>query len=309
MKNGRKLGRLVEELLELSRLEAQKASLKEQPTPLVSFCRQLFSAYHSGAALKAIDYSFHSELPEDAHFWVDRNRLEKVINNLLSNALKFTPKEGRVQLTASIQEEDGPAPQLLITVTDTGRGIPPEDLPHIFERYFQTRREGISTEGGAGIGLALSKELAQLMNGSLSVESEWGQGARFCLRLPARKATPAKETEGFDPVAEPVFPDEQKAGSPAAVPSNDDGSPRSKVLIVEDNRDMQQLLLQLLADEYDCILANHGAEAWAVLEAENTTVQDIELILSDVMMPEMDGYTLLEKIKTIRAGRNCRLSC
>ena len=71
----------------------------------------------------------------------------------------------------------------------------------------------------------------------------------------------------------------------------------TKVLIVEDNRDMQQLLKQLLADEYDCILANHGAEAWALLEAENTAVQDIELILSDVMMPEMDGYTLLEKIK------------
>nr|HQU61435.1 response regulator [Saprospiraceae bacterium] len=89
----------------------------------------------------------------------------------------------------------------------------------------------------------------------------------------------------------------QKAESLAAVPHNDNGSPRSKVLIVEDNRDMQQLLLQLLADEYDCILANHGAEAWSLLEAENTAVQDIELILSDVMMPEMDGYTLLEKVK------------
>ena len=297
LKNGRKLGRLVEELLELSRLEAQKASLKEQPTPLVPFCRQLFSAYHSGAALKAIDYSFHSDLPGDAHFWVDRNRLEKVINNLLSNALKFTPKGEKVRLAVGIQKGGEPAPQLLITVTDTGRGIPPEDLPHIFDRYFQTQREGIATEGGTGIGLALSKELAQLMNGNLSVESEWGQGARFCLRLPAREALPEQGTEHFNSVQEAVSLNGQKAESLAAVPHNDNGSPRSKVLIVEDNRDMQQLLLQLLADEYDCILANHGAEAWSLLEAENTAVQDIELILSDVMMPEMDGYTLLEKVK------------
>ncbi|WP_170110308.1 hybrid sensor histidine kinase/response regulator transcription factor [Flavilitoribacter nigricans] len=290
LNNAGKLGRLVEELLELSSLEAQKATLKKTSTPLVLFCRQLFSAYESGAALKDIDYRFHTELEEEAHFLIDRKRLEKIINNLLSNALKFTPNGGKIRM--SLTRENA---QLLIDVQDSGRGIPPEDMAHLFDRYFQTRRDDIATEGGTGIGLALSRELALLMEGDLTVESEWGAGARFSLRFPAIVAMPTEDSRAFVPHIGDTTEGERAAVIAAAHPTPN-GS-KTKILIVEDNPDMQEFIHHLLAGHYECILANHGAEAWTWLEEEDPRIMDIALILSDVMMPEMDGYTLLEKIK------------
>ncbi len=286
LNNAGKLSGLVEELLELSSLEAKKTSLKETPTPLAPFCRRLFSAYEPGAALKDIDYRFHSTLEESANFLLDRNRLEKIINNLLSNALKFTPEKGSVRMGL---RREGTA--LLITVEDNGRGIPPEDLPHLFERYFQTRRDDIATEGGTGIGLALSRELAQLMQGQLSVESQWGAGACFTLRLPAREAPPEAKPAPLPEITETAAREVQPV-----IPAAGNG-PKTKIMVVEDNPDMQELIHTLLADSYDCVLANNGAEAWSWLEMENPEIADIELILSDVMMPEMNGYTLLERVK------------
>ncbi len=290
LNNAGKLGRLVEELLELSSLEAKKATLKETATPLSLFCRQLFGAYEAGAAVKQIDYRFHSELEEDAHFCIDRKRLEKIVNNLLSNALKFTPNGGTIRMR--LRRE---AAHLLIEVEDSGRGIPPEDLPHLFDRYFQTRRDDIATEGGTGIGLALSKELAHLMQGDLTVESEWGAGACFTLRFPAKDAAPEAQPSVFQEGSEEAVQAEDAFSAPPLPATG--GAPKTKLLVVEDNPDMQQLIRSLLADQYDCVLARNGAEAWTWLLEENADIDDIELILSDVMMPEMDGYTLLEKIK------------
>jgi signal transduction histidine kinase/DNA-binding response OmpR family regulator len=289
LKNAGKLGKLVEELLELSGLEANKDKLKEVPTPLAPFCRQLFSAYESGAALKQIECRFHTELAEDAHFLADRKRLEKIINNLLSNALKFTPKGGTIQMRLHLDEE-----QLLIEVEDTGRGIPAEDLPYLFDRYFQTRRDDIATEGGTGIGLALSKELALLMQGNLSVTSEWGVGTCFALRFPAKKAAGGAESLSSNS-PEAIAMEEYL--EPVAMVSSGANGAKPKLLIVEDNIDMQQLIQTILHENYDCVLVENGAAAWNLLESEAQQVGDIELILSDVMMPEMDGYTLLEKIK------------
>lgn len=293
LNNAGKLGRLVEELLELSSLEAKKATLKEMATPLSLFCRQLFGAYESGAALKNINYRFHSDLAEDEYFLVDRKRLEKIVNNLLSNALKFTPSGGTIQMRLRREAE-----QLQIEVQDSGRGVPQEDLPYLFDRYFQTRRDNIATEGGTGIGLALAKELAQLMQGDLTVKSEWGAGACFALRFPAKEAAPEEQSAVLSTDSEVIIHEGQAVLAPP-VPSAAD-TPKTKVLIVEDNPDMQQLIHTLLADRYDCILADNGAEAWTWLQEESQHIENIELILSDVMMPEMDGYTLLEKIKAHR---------
>ncbi|WP_421947048.1 ATP-binding protein [Phaeodactylibacter xiamenensis] len=288
LNNAGKLSRLIEELLELSRLEAKKAELKEVPTPLAAFCRQLFAAYESGAHLKHIEYQLECELEEDALYLIDRNRFEKIINNLLSNALKFTPKNGAITMRSRQA-----AGNLVIEVTDSGRGIPGEDLPHIFDRYFQTRKTEIATEGGTGIGLALSQEMAELMNGAITVDSKWGEGASFVLTFPAKRAEGEKAAHPLLSKPIPVRSFPETVERPASL----NGSGHPKVLIVEDNPDMQQLLLELLSDTYHCQVANHGAEAWSWLESKSAEVQDIELIVSDVMMPEMDGYTLLEKIK------------
>jgi signal transduction histidine kinase/DNA-binding response OmpR family regulator/streptogramin lyase len=288
LNNAGKLSRLIEELLELSRLEAKKAELKEVPTPLAAFCRQLFAAYESGAHLKNIEYLLEYELQEEALYLIDRNRFEKIINNFLSNALKFTPRNGGITMRSRQIEE-----KLVIEVADSGRGIPEEDLPYVFDRYFQTRKTEIATEGGTGIGLALSQEMAELMDGTITVESKWGEGTTFTLTLPAKLAEAEKTAPPLlsKPIPARSFPETVKG------PASPNGSGQPKVLIVEDNPDMQQLLLELLSETYHCQIANHGAEAWSWLESNSAEVQGIELIVSDVMMPEMDGYTLLEKIK------------
>ena len=327
-KNAVRLQALVEELLELSRLDAGKAKPSPQATALHPYCRQLFSAFESGAQIKNINYSLDYQAPEEAQLLIDRKRVGKIVNNLISNALKFTPAGGEVKVgiyfnTVPIslklrqtRENSTMASSLSICVSDTGRGIPDEDLPHIFDRYFQTKNSKISREGGTGIGLALSKELANLMDGSLSVESEWGKGSTFLLRIPVEEVEHADEvvqehmSADIDPGPEQAthitFEDAaiKPISSPVPTTGPTEKVEKPKILLVEDNTDMQQLISGLLSDHYRYVIAQNGAEAWKLLQEESSVVQDISLIISDVMMPEMDGYTLLEHIKAHQRWRN-----
>lgn len=293
--NGRKLSSLVEELLELSRLEAGKTELLETPAVFYLWCRQIFSAFESQAAMKRIDFQFDFQADREAVLLFDRKRLEKILNNLISNALKFTAQGGVVEFSVKAQStENETLVPLDIRVRDTGRGIPPEDLPHVFERYFQTKRDDIPRGGGTGIGLALARELVQWMKGELQVESEWGKGSTFYLQLSLKKA--AKNavlaiSEEQQPLPKVVF--ENKAASFVA----SDGPGKDKLLIVEDNPDMQALLRTLLSGKYDLTLAGDGQEAWELLQGQTGLTDSFDLILSDVMMPRMDGYELLAKLK------------
>ena len=305
--NAGKLIGLIEELLELSQLESGQLELDNTPVQMNLFLKQLMSAYESMATIKEIDLILDDQLKESKSVLLDRNHLSRILNNLLSNALKFTPKGGKVKCEVrnrKLEDEthkpiDGEVSDFLeILVTDTGRGIPPEDLPHIFDRYFQTRREDIPKEGGTGIGLALSRELARLMGGRLEVESEWGKGSTFSLYLPIQWAaapstgTIADTLEAFEIESKDVH------SKPVSLQKVDtSGLTKANILIVEDNPDMQQLLLSILQNSYNCRLANNGLEAWTLLDKEETRAQDVDLILSDIMMPQMDGYALLEHIK------------
>ncbi|MCB0638123.1 MAG: response regulator [Lewinella sp.] len=287
--NAHRLSELVEELLELSRIEAGKRRPSFHPINVNQFLRQLFFAYESAAKDKALQYHLSSQLADELQLLIDRKSLEKIINNLLSNALKFTPRGGRIELQASGQRA-GESPdepyQLRITVTDTGRGIPPEDLPHIFDRYYQSRHQQLATDGGSGIGLALAKELAGLMRGRLSVESRWGHGTSFVLTFPALPA-PAV-----------VAPTPDEAPPPSAQPAlTTRAATRPQVLIVEDNVDMQQMLEDLLIDHYDCHFMPNGQAAWEALHPPEPDRPAVDLIISDIMMPVMDGYTLLRQLK------------
>ncbi|GJM36144.1 MAG: hypothetical protein DHS20C18_51450 [Saprospiraceae bacterium] len=293
-RNAQRLLSLVEELLELSRIEAGEQKLNFTPTRLKSFCQQLFSAFEAKAQLKKIDYQLHTDILESTAVNIDRNRFAKVVNNLLGNALKFTPSGGKVTLILDHSSQEPNT--LILTVKDTGRGILPEDLPHIFDRYFQTKNKNIPTEGGTGIGLALSKELAELMGGNLTVESQWEEGSTFILSLPIKET--AKKVVPRDAVSEDKALSNVEMITPTAVvthPATTEG--RKKILIVEDNLDMQQLISSLLADRYDYQLASNGEEAWKLLQSEDKSTKDISLIISDIMMPEMDGYELLDCIK------------
>ncbi len=289
LRNANKLKRLVEEILELSRIDNQRVKLQEKAISPTALCQQLFEAYRSGASLKSIDYVFKSSVPENERYWIDPNRLEKIINNLLSNALKFTPRKGTIELQVAKTDD-----QLHLSVRDTGRGIPEEDLPRVFDRYFQSERQELASEGGTGIGLSLAHELARLMQGTLTVESRWGEGSTFHLHIPARRAPEDDESamREHSPIALPVapkpVPQKTTSTSPAATP---------KILLVEDNPDMQELLRMLLQDQYPIHVAQHGAEAWEWLSREDARLEEVDLIISDIMMPHMDGYELLDRIK------------
>ena len=286
-KNANKLNGLVEELLELSRIEAGKSKLEKEPIPIHQYLNQLFIAFDSGAMVKKINYRFDNQLIPGTYLQIDKKRFSKIINNLLSNALKYTATGGSVRLTAEMTAAD----KLSISVTDTGRGISEEDLPHVFDRYFQTKNNELATEGGTGVGLALAKELAEMMDGSLSVQSEWSKGSTFTLQMTVETVEVEVEAATIAVV--------QQADAPANVLDiqQKPATTLQKILIVEDNRDMQQLLVSLLSEKYNYVVANNGAEAWKWLQEENAKVKDISLIISDVMMPEMDGYALLEHVK------------
>ncbi len=309
-RNAKKLLALVEELLELSSLDAGKNTLNLSPVLVKPYFDQLLAAFDSWVQHKNIELTVKNDLPAGTYYSLDKTRLAKIVNNLLSNAIKFTPESGSIRVVIEIQafpdqsisnkktETNQPTNSYLrLQISDTGRGILPEDLPYIFDRYFQTGRKEGAQEGGTGIGLSLSKELAHLMQGELTVSSIWTKGSTFTLSVPAEQAPGAAPGSATDslltPIATPKLVDTPTIDQTTVSTTKD----KNGILIVEDNPDMQELLKTLLSATYHCVVANNGAKAWQMLNNPKTPPIDFKLIISDVMMPEMDGYELLNRIK------------
>lgn len=282
-RNSRKLLLLINEILDLTKLEAEGLKVEESTTALHPFIRQTAGMFQSHAERQRIHLSVHYELSPHIRLLLDVSKLETILNNLISNALKFTPAGGEVSLTVNKLED-----KLNILVKDTGRGIHADDLPHIFDRYYQSKTN-TAAEGGAGIGLALSAELVKLMKGKLLARSEVNQGTTFQLLLPWREAPPeTAEQVGEKPLAAfTPLPDI----APAANTINED---LPTILFVEDNLDVQDYVAALLDRLYNIIVVNNGREALDYLRGAKEAP---DLIISDLMMPVMDGYAFLENIK------------
>ncbi|MCE7994006.1 MAG: response regulator [Roseivirga sp.] len=281
-RNTKSLSNLVEEILELSKLEAGKLEIDKVPVSLAPFLRRLFAGFESLAITKGIDFNFHGNFDDSVMLNLDANKLEKVINNLLSNALKFTPNEGTVSMKARLDKQS-----FHLAVQDSGIGISEKDLPYIFDRFYQVQVKEMSlVQGGTGIGLALIKELVNAMDGEVKVESEEGLGTTFSIILPKEEvgedyqSTPAQTDIASVEVAEESFPID---------PFEPKGQ---RLLLVEDHKDMRQYIYGLLSAHYEVDLAMNGVKA---LEALKNSTYD--LVVTDVMMPEMDGFTLLRRIK------------
>ncbi len=284
--NGQNLLNLVNEVLDLSKLEANKLELDVVPTRIPQFIERIVANFESAAAIKGIEYQMMSFLQKDIVAQFDQGKLEKILNNLLSNALKFTPKNGHIQIMVTQVEQN-----LVIKVKDSGRGISEEDLPYVFDRYFQTNTKNI--EGGTGIGLALTKELMELMNGEISVKSKLGEGTEFEVQLPIELVR--KEDLQLNP--------ENKTKNSSLLNFKNlvnldatSSSHKDTILLVEDNPSLQQFIQSILAPYYNVIITGNGVEALDYLTNYQSLITN-HLILSDVMMPEMDGFTLLEKVK------------
>jgi signal transduction histidine kinase/DNA-binding response OmpR family regulator len=275
--NGKQLLKRINELLDLSSLDANKLNIEKSPVQLYSYTKQLLSLFESGANLKKIRLTLDFQLDQQVQVLFDADKVEKIITNFLSNAVKFTPENG--QISMSVRPQKG---KLEISISDSGLGIPEEEIDKVFDRFYQAKGSDKST--GTGIGLALCRELAQLMEGRVWAESKLGKGSTFFLELPLE--------ESFDQLEPQSAPTEAEAFA-LDIPENQSGE---RILVVEDNPSLLQYI-QFLLEPYQVITAENGKVGLEKLEELQQSGQAVNLIISDIMMPVMDGFALLEAVK------------
>ncbi|NBC03454.1 MAG: response regulator [Bacteroidetes bacterium] len=296
-RNGQRVLGLVNQLLELSTLESGNMKLKTVKTDLIAFLQPIVAAYDSLAESKGIQFDFEPGI-ENLPIYLDRDKIEKVLQNVISNAFKFTPEEGRITVSVVQDHAEGSAE---IRVEDNGAGIDSDELDKIFDRFYRGKDSTNKNKEGSGIGLALAKELVTLHKGTISVESKVGQGTCFIITLPLGKAH-LKEDEIMSESMihseqdDSQLPEHQTLKKSAlktdAVDTGEDKEEMPQVLVVEDNDDMRQYIRQILQSRYQVVEAFDGSEG---LEKAVEKVPD--LVISDVMMPGMDGMELCEKLK------------
>lgn len=314
-RNARRLQRLIEQLLDLTRLEAGRLELQRQTRDLVAFTQKFVQAYTPLAEREQVTLRFRSET-DSLRASFDPDKFEQVLGNLISNALKYTPEGGKVWVTTQAQTS-GDSPIAEIVVKDTGPGLTEEELRRIFDRFEQARGTERAEREGLGLGLALAKELVELHNGTLRAESEPGFGTAFTVQLSLHEQRGSHQEDG-----RPDEGEKEPTDTSGAIPTGGehdvirgDGGRRTEgseeaaepmsgtaaqsraqlptLLVVEDNADMRAYLRRHLSGDYDIIEAEDG-------EAGLQTAREHEpdLIVSDVMMPRASGTALCEAIKS-----------
>lgn len=318
--NGLRLLKLINDLLDLVRLESGRMEVQREPVALPEFLHGLANAAKPMADGKRLRLETLVD-PALGTVLTDRDKLEKIVLNLLFNALKFTPAGGRVSLRGEKQ-----ADQLVLAVQDTGVGISAQNLPHVFDRFWQADDSSRRRHHGTGIGLALVKELVEIQQGSVVVESQEGRGTTFTVRLPFLKVEIA--TTDLRPAPSPARAAAEAAApggaateellarlyrqaqrfaissaaletaSPGAPPGNGDGATPA-ILIADDEPDMLRFLKSQLKGQYRVVEAADGAQAVATASRALP-----DLVLLDMMMPEKDGLQVCRELREHPPTRN-----
>lgn len=301
LRNSRRLLRLINQLLDISKIEAKEMKLNLQSNDFRSFVMEICQAFTPYAERKQIKFSVElGHEPIEISF--DYEKIEKILNNLLSNAVKFTPPGGLVKLIIS---EEAEGDRIKITVRDSGPGIAEVDLPNIFDRFYQVDGSSTREYEGTGIGLSLVKELVELHGGEIQVKSNVGFGAEFVVLIP-------KELDHIQ--NKPLIDQDKKQkfiygkqnidiemaaldGDPELTTTSDSSPPivstdLDTVLIVDDNHDIREYLNTCLKAEFHVLKASDGFEGLEIARKQHP-----DLIISDIMMPGMDGYELCRAIK------------
>jgi len=293
LRNTRRLTRLVNQLLDLSKIESGQMKLGAKRLDICHLVRRVAAAFESLAKRKGCEYSvLLSEEPIIG--WFDRDAVEKIVTNLLSNAFKFTQEGGAVEVLVK-QNDISSHNVVILTVTDTGIGIPPDQFDKIFDRFYQVDASRTREQEGTGIGLALTKELVELHKGEINVKSEVGKGSAFTVRLPLGKEHLKQEEiietdEAQEKEAIPIKDFVELDESPALEEAGNESLP--VLLMVEDNADMRKYMHACLDNKYRVIEAANGAEG------VRKAIEEIpDLIISDVMMPKMEGHELCRIVK------------
>lgn len=294
LQNSKQLLRLVGQILDLTKLEANELALKETKVLFYPFMRKTIANFESYAQQKKIDLKFEYHLNKDIQLEIDEDKVEKILNNYLSNAIKFTSTNGKITIIVSNTGNN-----IKIAVQDNGKGIPKEELQNVFKRYYQVRNGQTDAplgqmnyhDGGTGIGLSLCADYAALMNAKVWVESQNKdrKGSTFFFEFPQKEFFAALSTEELETIEnEPIvssLPFAENQGQKSLNPT---------LLIVEDSYDLQGFLTDLLTEDYNIITKENGQTALDWL-GETDTLPN--LIISDVMMPKMDGFEFLENLK------------
>lgn len=300
-RNSSRLLFLTQQLLEFRKAEYDYLEVKAKEFDLVDLIEQIAELFDEWALDKNIDYNL--DIPSELSGWFDKDKIEKIVFNLMSNAFKYTPINGKIDLKFFIQDED--SNKLNITIVNTGKGIPKDKLDSLFDRFFlsDTNRSNDNDLFRTGIGLAYIKKLVTVLRGEIFVSSIANESTTFTILLPcSKKAFNEKE---LDVESSPILISQHLKNILEEIPNKSDEIPnkilslddlednRKTVLIVEDEKEIHVFLNELLGEKYKIITAYDGVEAMDILENE---IPDI--IISDVMMPIMDGVELCEKIKS-----------
>lgn len=301
-RNAKRMLRLVNTLLEFARADAGRVRATYQPTDLASLTRELASQFRTAVEGSGLRFNLRCEpLPQPVY--IDREMWEKILLNLLSNAFKFT---ARGEISVTLEEDGGRA---LLTVTDTGSGIPPDDLPLIFDRFFRSKEPRVRGEEGSGIGLALVKELVRFHGGDVRAQSVKGQGTSFVVSLPFGRAhLPAKSViEEMDgPPLKEVrnYVEEvrnwgghdrgrQDSTGNAAPPGTQERISRARVLVVDDSAELGNYIARLLGERFQTETATEGARALATIYQNPPDV-----LVTDLLMAGLGGLDLVRAIRT-----------
>jgi signal transduction histidine kinase len=310
-RNELRLLKLVNTLLDFSRVEASSIQPQLALTDLTKLTADFSHAFRPAIERAGLGFDVHCE-PLSAPGWVDPNMWEKIVMNLLSNALKFT-FEGRIELVLAQRDET-----VELTVSDTGTGIPEAELPHMFKRFHRVNQARSRTHEGSGIGLALVQELCKVHGGDVSVRSTWGQGTTFTVRLPLRvdnrqstggdATLVTKGSFGMDAYvkeasrwsSEPRASESRDSGRmlrasvvpPSSQARSQPGTSLSRILVADDNADMREYLTSLLGRRFEIECVSDGL---AALEAVRKAAPD--LLITDVMMPRLDGFGVVRELR------------
>ncbi len=299
-RNANRLSQLTNQLLDIRKLETGNMKLEICQGNLFIYIQNIAKGFIPVAEKKQIEFKtgFDEASQANRKHWFDPDKVDKIVTNLLSNAFKFTPDCGRITLRIEeSKDENLNSGFIVVSVEDSGIGIPEDDLAHIFDRFFRVEASNKWSVEGTGIGLSLTKELVTLLNGSISVESKKGLGSTFTVKFPTEKGQLSNysiinDSNSILNVAD--IPDSSISPSTSSKIYKNEPSDEvlPLILLVEDNSDMRFYIHDILNNHYRVIEAENGRQG---LEMAFETIPD--MIISDVMMPEMDGFELTRLLK------------
>mgnify|MGYP000061885062 CR=1 FL=1 len=282
-RNARRLLTLINQLLDLSKLEAGSMEINAESHNIVSFLKSLFYSFESLAETQEIVLKFESDF-ENVPVNFDPDKMEKIFYNIVYNAIKFTPKGGEIKVSIQMDKEF-----VNIKVKDTGIGISSESLPHIFDRFYQADGSSTREHEGTGIGLALTKELVELHKGKIEVKSKIGEGTEVIITFPISEESDKSVADNLlNKNTDNYLLDEAELNSPelkSTTQSKLSITEQEIILVIEDNSDVRSYICEQLESEYKIFEASNGEEGIVIAQKEIP-----DLIITDVMMPRMDGY-------------------